>query len=77
MCYKKKRCEQPPKAVIREYFGERHWHAYNLDDSVEHGMDLAKETGKHFSWLTCTNRGASEVCEAALRVLEITQEQLE
>ena len=40
-------------------------------------MDLAKETGKHFAWLTCTNKGASEICEAALRVLKITQEELE
>ena len=40
-------------------------------------MELASETGKHFSWLTCTNRGAAEVCEAALRVLEVTQEELD
>ena len=48
-----------------------------MDDSVEHGMELAKKTGKHFSWLTCTNRGAAEVCEAALRVLGVTQEELD
>ena len=40
-------------------------------------MELASETGKHFSWLTCTNRGAAEVCEAALRVIGVTQEELE
>ena len=40
-------------------------------------MKLAKETGKHFAWLTCTNKGAAEVCEAALRVLKITEEELE
>ena len=74
---RKKRCEQPEKSVVREYFGERHWGDYSLDTSVEYGMKLAAKTGKHFAWLTCTNRGASEVCEAALRILEVTQEELD
>ena len=74
---KEKRCEQPAKSVIREYFGERHWSKWTLDASVAYGMELASETGKHFSWLTCTNRGAAEVCEAALRVIGVTQEELD
>ena len=62
---------------MREYFGERHWSGYSLDTSVEYGMQLAAKTCKHFAWLTCTNHGAAEVCEAALRVLSVTQEQLD
>ena len=62
---------------MREYFGERHWSGYTLDESVAYGMQIATESGKHFSWLTCTNKGASEVCEAALRVLGVTEEELE
>ena len=47
-----------------------------MDECVAFGMQLAKEKNKHFAWLTCTNKGASDVCEAALRVLEVTEEQL-
>ena len=36
------------------------------------GMALAKEKGEPFSWLTCTNRGAAEVCEAALSLVGVT-----
>ena len=68
--------EQPRKETIREYFGERHWSGWTLDSSVKHGMQIAKEKRKHFYWLTCTNAGASKVCEAALRVEGITEEEL-
>ena len=40
------------------------------------GMELAKKYDEPFSWLTCANSGASEVCEAALSVLGVTAEQL-
>ena len=48
-----------------------------MDACVDYGMQIAAKTGKHFAWLTCTNRGSSEVCEAALRAKGITQEQLD
>ena len=35
-------------------------------------MELAERHGEPFMWLTCTNRGCSEVCEAALECLGIT-----
>ena len=41
------------------------------------GLQLEKERKQPFSWLTCTNAGASEVCEAALKLLGITQEELD
>ena len=40
-------------------------------------MQIAKEKKTNFMWLTCTNKGASEVCEAALRANGITDKQLE
>ena len=70
------RDKQPAKETAREYFGDRHWKDYSLDASVAYGMQIAAEKGKHFYWLTCTNRGASEVCEAALRVKGIAEEEL-
>ena len=39
-------------------------------------MGIAQETGKPFTWLTATNRGSSEVCEAALSHLRVSQEEL-
>ena len=40
-------------------------------------MDIARKTGKPFTWLTATNAGTSHVCEAALRVLEVPTAELE
>ena len=61
---------------MREYFGDRHWDGGSLEECVLDGMRIAAETKKQFLWLTCTNKGSSEVCEAALRVQGITEEQL-
>ena len=41
------------------------------------GMQMESATGKLFTWLTCTNAGASEVCLAALNMLGITRTCLE
>ena len=41
--------------------------------SVAEGMRKAEASGEPFLWLTCTNRGASEVCEAALELLGLTK----
>ena len=40
------------------------------------GMRLAKEAQEPFAWLTCTNKGASEVCKAALTLEGVTDDQL-
>lgn len=40
-------------------------------------MALADNSTEPFLWLTCTNRGASEVCEAALELAGITRSELE
>ena len=34
-----------------------------------------KKSGMPFTWLTATNRGTHKVCEAALRVLEVSEEE--
>lgn len=39
-------------------------------------MDLAKKSGQPFHWLTCANSGASDVCQAALAVFGISEEEL-
>ena len=66
------RFEQPDRPTLKAYFGERHWYHEALEDCVARGMALAKEKGEPFSWLTCTNRGAAEVCEAALSLVGVT-----
>ena len=38
---------------------------------------MAESAGFPFIWLTCTNRGASEVCEAALELSGISRVQLQ
>ena len=48
-----------------------------LQDAVALGMKIGKEREEEFYWLTSTNRGAAEVCEAALALLGITSAQLE
>ncbi len=45
-------------------------------EAVQRGMDIARESGKPFQWLTSTNKGAAEVCRAALRSLQVTEEEL-
>ena len=64
--------EQPEKVVLRRYFAERHWQRESMETCVARGMELAKIAGEPFSWLTCTNSGASDVCTAALSVLGIS-----
>jgi hypothetical protein len=44
---------------------------------VAEGLAKARTADELFVWLTCTNRGASEVCEAALELVGITKPMLE
>jgi hypothetical protein len=71
------RFEQPTRERLTEYFGDHHWRRYSLDECVAYGMQMAKETEKVFTWLTSTNRGSSEVCAAALRIIGISEADLE
>ena len=58
-----------------QYFGDRYWRGC-LEEFVAKGMQLAASRGVPFTWLTATNRGASEVCAAALRLAGITDKEL-
>ena len=61
------RKEQPTRATLEGYWSaDRHWKKGTLAESVARGESMAKQ-GTPFTWLTTTNRGAAEVCEAAIR----------
>ncbi len=60
------RFDQPDRATLEEYFEDRHWYRQSLPSCVRRGMELAELHKEPFTWLTTTNKGASEVCEAAL-----------
>ena len=69
--------EQPSRGRLVEYFGDRHWKGLTLMAYVKRGMQLARDKGVPFTWLTATNRGASEVCAEALRLEGITDAELQ
>lgn len=48
-----------------------------IQECVADGLAKAQTAGELFVWLTCTNRGASEVCEAAVELVGITKPMLE
>ena len=70
------RCSQPDRNTLSEYYGDRHWRQ-SLVQCVREGMDRAAKEGQHFTWLTTTNAGASQVCEAALDHIGLTHSELE
>ena len=74
--------QQPDRATLDAYFGDRYWPSsgpdeMSLQECVAKGMELAEGTSEVFTWLTATNRGAAEVCTAALLNQGITQEDTE
>ena len=64
---------------MREYFGDRQWcrRRRSLTDCIRLGEQRALEYKEPFTWLTSTNRGAAEVCLAALLSHGITHEDLD
>jgi hypothetical protein len=48
-----------------------------LQEAVKFGMKQTEDHGKPFMWLCCTNRGAADVCRAALHEKGITDQELE
>lgn len=65
-------CEaQPDRECLEEYYGDSHWPSSGPNESslqkrVAKGTTLASEADTVFTWLAATNRGAEEVCKAAL-----------
>ena len=43
-------------------------------EAVRRGLEIGKEYDRVFTWLTQTNKCASEVCEAAISLVEDTEE---
>ena len=70
------RVEQPERRHLTDYCGDRHWRNDTMEECVARGLKLQEERGHPFAWLTCTNKGSSEVCQAALRLQGIGAEQL-
>ena len=62
--------------MVEEYFGDRHWDMVSLEAAVRRGCALEESSGLRFTWLTCTNAGAAEVCRAALALAGIGEEEL-
>jgi hypothetical protein len=67
---------QPSREVLIEYFDDRHWRRRSMQECVAHGMSMAEQQREPLTWLTNTNAGSAEVCEAALRDKEGTAEDL-
>ena len=63
--------QQPSRKQLQEFFMDRHWKGYTLGACVAYGLELEKSVGEPFVWLCSTNRGASEVCSAALALYGI------
>ena len=63
---------QPTREILESYFEDRQWKHMSMEAAVARGMALAEDAGTPFSWLTCTNAGASEVCAAALKVVGVS-----
>ena len=72
------RHQQPDRPMLEQYFGDRHWKSshHELSDCVRMGMDKAEAAGQPFVWLTSTNRGSSEVSQAALEHKGVTLDDL-
>ena len=67
---------QPTRVELVDYFGDRHWGSLTLPEAVARGQVLAEETGHPFTWLCHNNKGAADVCQAALSNMGITSEEL-
>jgi hypothetical protein len=73
------RVQQPDRDCLDAYFADRHWPSsgpeqqMSLQECVAKGMQMAEEKNDVFQWLTSTNKGAEEVCEAALLNKGITR----
>lgn len=78
------RVKQPTMAMLRQYFGDRYWSgrrrcrdSVSLVAAVRRGIAIGKERDCTFTWLTVTNKGAEEVCCAALKLHGISDEELD
>ena len=69
------RFKQPTRPLLDEYFAGRIWRG-SLEAAVGRSMDISRSAARPFIWLCSTNRGAAEVCGAAVRNVGITDAEL-
>ena len=69
------RFKQPTRPMLDAYFEGRIWRD-SLQAAVGRSMEISKSAGRPFIWLCSTNRGAAEVCGAAVRNVGITDAEL-
>ena len=67
------RLQQPAKDEVVSFFGDRTFYC-SLVQAVRHGIELHRSSGKMFTWLTVTNKGAEKVNRAALEILGYSQD---
>ena len=70
------RDRQPERSTLEGYFGDRHGGEHDLVDCVRFGLQRQQHTKQPLAWLTCTHKGASEVCRAALAEAGVAKEEL-
>ena len=69
---------QPDRDMLDKYFGPRHWGTHHsLEWAVAQGIQIGKELNEHFVWLCESNKGASDVCRAALNNIGLSDSEIE
>ena len=63
---------QPSRALIGDYFAERHWEG-DLRAAVRKGLAMQTSVSEAFMWLTVSNKGAARVNEEALHIMGVTE----
>ena len=72
------RDKQPDRDMLDKYFGPRHWGTHHsLEWAVAQGIHIGKEQDEHFVWLCESNKGASDVCRAALNNIGLSDAEIE
>ena len=69
------RSSQPSRQQLHDFFDSRRL-SDDLDTAVRQGMAIAADQGRHFIWLTVTNKGAQTINEHGCAAVGITPELL-
>ena len=70
------RTEQPSRQCLREFWNASRHLPADLLLAVKVSLELQRIRGQHFMWLCVTNKGANEINQMALRILDVTSEEL-
>ena len=69
------RTAQPTRSQLIEFFGDRRL-SDDLPSAVAESMEIARQRGKPFLWLTVTNKGARSINDAACIAAGVTEDDL-